>query len=146
MKPCIILVCCFILSFSCNKDDDKDLPPDADEYMTVELRGKKTTFQIPVDTVAGVRIGDFLECYISSHATGNIVQTRLSSPRAPGFYPAQFYFIIDSVYYSSDPNFKTQVIYYGNTGEFVRGYYNGMVEDSVGNAFPAKGQYQVRLN
>ena len=140
-----VLFLALVISYGCNKNN-ADLAPNAEEFFTLELDGDKIVFQIPADTVAGVRIGDFLEFFIQSPSTGNSAQTFFSSPRVPGFYSARFYFYVDSVLFISDNNFKTQVSYYGNTGDFIRGYYNGMVHDSIGNAYNAKGQYQVRLN
>ena len=138
------LLAAFILT-ACNKNDNP-LPPNAEEYFTIEFRRKNQALVIPADSVAAVRIGNLLEVYVQSSSTGDVVQGFVTSAQAQGFYDADFTFNIDNIQYTSDPDFKTQITQYGNSGEFVIGFYNGMVEDPSGNGYVIKGQYKIRLN
>ena len=144
-KTSFLLLVVILITIACHKNDNP-LPPDAEEYFTIEFRGKNQAITIPADSVAAVRIGNLLEVYVQSSSTGDVVQGFVTSPQAQGFYDGDFTFNIDNVQYTSDPDFKTQITQYGNSGEFVIGFYNGMVEDPSGNGYVIKGHYKIRLN
>lgn len=140
----LLTICLLILVFSCSKDNDVDLP-DADQYLTWEVAGKKGAFLHPADSIAAARFSSRTDMAATDNAASQVYLI-INGAVSPGSYRATYQeFSINQTSYLYGPELvMVNIKQYDAVGGYISGSYSGTVKDSLYRSHSISGHFRMR--